>query len=300
MADVHDLTGPLVGVIVPCFNQGHFAAACVESILRQSYPRLKAVVINDASTDDSARMLEALRGPRVEVIHLERNLGRALVRNEAVRRLGEVDYVLNVDCDDVLSETYIEKLVGALEAEPESGLAYGLLRFFGEPATDGKTWPERAMSPAERFLENTIPGPGVLFRAAALKATSGWRVEFTHQSGEDYDIWLQVVNAGWKVSWVRDAIYHYRQHPASFLARSTTWTQVEVKLTILGCHSREIRRSCGTRAFLEPQVMPEFYDAVHSRDLSRARRILHVLVRHAPFTALGLAVGYYAGRVFRR
>src|SRR5262249_3443278 len=156
---------------------------------------------------------------RMHVVHLPRNLGRALVRNEGVRLLGDVDYVLNVDCDDALTPSYIALLVEVLERDPALGLAYGTLRYFGLPhATGAASWPPRDMVFARRFSENVIPGGGTMIRAAALRQTAGWRREFSQSGSEDYDLWLQVVAHGWGARWVRDAAYLYRQHEQSFLA----------------------------------------------------------------------------------
>jgi len=284
-----------VGVIVPCFNQGHFAAECVASLRAQTYANWRAVVLDDASTDDSWTTLQTLASDRVSVVHLDRNLGRALVRNEAVRRLGDVDYVLNIDCDDVLTPTYIEKLAAALDANPRAGLAYGLLHFFG--AMEGNTWPSKPLVREARFLENVIPGPSVLFRAEALRQTKGWRREFTKSSGEDWDIWLQVVGAGWDVVWVRDAEYRYRQHSQSFLAQSSERTQIEVQLNLLGLHAKEIAGTVGLDAFLTPQVLPALLGAFRRGDVRYASHLLRRLLRSAPLATLSLVARHYGRRL---
>ena len=293
------MSEPRVGVIVPCFNQGRFAAECVASLHAQTYRNWRAVVVDDASTDDSFEQLRGLNSDKVAVVRLERNLGRALVRNEAVRRLGGgVDYILNVDCDDRLTPDYVSKLVHALEREPRAGLAYGTLVLFGAPHPSGMTsWPSKPFEHSRRYLENVIPGPGVLFRASALHATQLWRKTFTHSSAEDWDIWLQVVEKGWDVLWVRDAIYEYRQHAASFLARSSEETQVDQHINILRHHATEIARSAGLEAYLSPQIIPALAGALRRFDPRRAWAIGVPLARHAPFAAAMLLARHYVRRL---
>ena len=289
---------PRVGVIIPCFNQGCFAAECVASLRAQTYKHWRAVLVDDASTDDSLPQLQALVSDNVRIVHLDRNLGRALVRNEATRYVGDVEYVLNVDCDDTLAPEYVGQLVESLESDRCAGLAYGTLHFFGDShRTDYATWPSKELEFGRRYLENVIPGPGVLFRAPALFGTRGWRQEFTDSSGEDWDIWLQVVESGWDALWVRNARYHYRQHHASFLARSTTDTQVEVALNMLGVHAEAIRTSCGFDAFLSPVVVPALLDALRRAQGARTRRMLTPLLRHAPLTTIRLLARHYVTRL---
>lgn len=295
------MSEPLVGVIVPCFNQGRFAAECVASIEAQTYRNLRAVVVDDASTDGSGAMLDALASDRVRVVHLERNLGRALVRNEAVRRLGDdVDFILNVDCDDRLSPEYTAKLLAALRADPEAGLAYGTLHFFGELRDAQTSWPAEAYVHEERFLESRIPGPGVLFRAAALRETKGWRAAFAQTGNEDGDIALQIVERGWRPLWVRDAVYHYRHHGSSFLSTRTEANRAASAIALLAHHRRGIDETPGAREYLEREVMPWLRGALRKGQLREAAPILGKLLRIAPLVTLRALGRYYAGRLTRK
>ena len=45
-------SSPTVGIIDPCYNQGQYASECIDSLHRQTYPYWRAVLLNDASTDE--------------------------------------------------------------------------------------------------------------------------------------------------------------------------------------------------------------------------------------------------------
>lgn len=292
---------PAVGIIVPCYNQSRFAEECVASLEAQTWSQWRAVLLDDASTEPEAQNLDRLGSDRVTVIHLKRNLGRALVRNEGARRLADVDYVLNVDCDDVLTAEYVERLVKALENAPNAGIAYGTLRYFGAPHPSGaETWPPHAMVTERRFVENVIPGGGTMIRRAALHQTDGWRAVFTQCSAEDYDFWLQIVEAGWDVLWVREAEYLYRQHESSFIARSTEREQLRQALGLLRFHHRAIKRASGLESFLTPLVMPRLFAALRGGRLRDSVGIAGSLLRYAPITALRLAARHYVRQLRAR
>lgn len=283
--------------MVPCFNQGSFAAPCIDSLHRQTYRNWKAVLLDDCSTDGiSGALCEALAGPQVSVVRLSRNRGRALVRNEGVRRLGAVDYILMLDGDDYLSPSYIAQLVRALEATPEAGLAYGLLHYFDHDGPQDRVWPTTTYNPARRYLENVIPGPGVLFRSTALAATAGWRADFTHCSGEDYDIWLQVVERGWRPIWVQDASYHYRQHSLSFLAQTDLDKRLDAQMAILKYHHRAIRRTVGIDAYLSRFITPALVAAIRAGDCRRVVLLSSGLLRWCPVETVRNLTRYYGQR----
>lgn len=287
----------VVGVIIPCFNQGRYVQECVESLRAQTYPNWRAVVINDASTDgESSELCERVRGSSILVSHLERNHGRALVRNCGVELLGKVDYIVNVDCDDYIEPGYLEKLLKALEENASAGLAYGTLQYFGR-GTEGTVWPTSSWSRERMYLENVIPGPGTMIRSTALLSSQGWRATFTNCSGEDYDIWLQIVEMGWEPMWVNNAKYFYRQHGASFLANTKKDHQLAVALGILKHHKQHISHSIGVKSYLRSIIGPELLFALRSASLRRSAYILSVLLRCCPLDACSYVLSYYLRRI---
>lgn len=284
---------PRAGVIVPCFNQGRYARECVVSIEGQTFPDLETVIVDDASTDDSATLLDALATERIRVVHLDHHLGRAAVRNEAVRLLGQVDYILNLECDDWLSPWYVEKLVTALEAHPRAGLAYGTLRHFGEVRDRPPSWPSAPYDPRTRFLENRIPGPGALYRAAALRETEGWRAAFAPTADDDLDLALQIIDKGWEPLWVPDADYYHRLHASSFRSDAE---RAAGAVTILEHHRKGIDETVGLTRFLEHHVLMWLRGTIRRRQLRSGAPVLSRLLRLAPRTTLRGLGGRYLRR----
>lgn len=101
-----------VSVIVPIYNAGTYLKKCLDSILNQTYSNLEILLINDGSSDGSARLCEDYRKADARVRVLHRPLGGSGVgaaRNAALPMITG-DYVLFVDNDDWLELDHIELL----------------------------------------------------------------------------------------------------------------------------------------------------------------------------------------------
>lgn len=73
----------LVSVIVPIYQVRDYLAACLKSLLRQDYPHLEILLIDDCSSDGSLELAQAFarRDARIRVLENARNLGLGATRN---------------------------------------------------------------------------------------------------------------------------------------------------------------------------------------------------------------------------
>lgn len=94
---------PLVSIIVINYNYGRFLPAAIDSVLRQTYPRIEIVVVENGSTDDSAEVLRGIlaRAPAVKSVELMPNRGQS---GAVIAGLAEARgaYVVFLDADDLL------------------------------------------------------------------------------------------------------------------------------------------------------------------------------------------------------
>ena len=109
---------PMVTIITVTYNRAHILPKSVESVLSQDYPRLRLMIVDDGSTDGTAKILEQYEGDgRVEVLRHEMNRGVTAARNTALDHLGyDVTYFGYNDSDDMLTPGAISTAVGAIEA----------------------------------------------------------------------------------------------------------------------------------------------------------------------------------------
>lgn len=107
---------PVVSVIITNYNYARFLAACIDSVLKQTYPHVETIVVDDGSTDDSRSILQAYDG-RITAI-LQDNAGQAAAINRGVSA-SRGDVICFLDSDDVWLPAKVARVVDVFREHPE-------------------------------------------------------------------------------------------------------------------------------------------------------------------------------------
>ncbi len=196
------MKGPLVSVIIPCFNAARFLPEAVASVRAQQYEPLEILVIDDGSTDDTARVAAGF-GSEIRYFRKE-NGGPASARNSGLREArGELIALL--DADDQWPGNKLDLQVGRLLEDPNLDVATGRIRYLELPG---------AMKPDLRFEEADqlahIHLGAALYRRRAFEV-AGFFDESLRFS-EDQDWFLRAREAGLKIVILKDVTLLYRLH----------------------------------------------------------------------------------------
>jgi GT2 family glycosyltransferase len=114
-----------VSITIVTYNSGRFIRRCLESVLAQQYPHKEVIVIDNASTDGTAGILEQFE-ERCQVYHNAVNIGFAAAQNQAIA-LACGAWVLTLNPDVLLRPHFIRALVEAGQADPHIGTVCGKL-----------------------------------------------------------------------------------------------------------------------------------------------------------------------------
>src|SRR5579863_1852021 len=93
-------TTELVSVTIVTYNSGRFIKRCLDSVLEQRYREKEIIVIDNASTDGTADILEQFED-RCQIVYNEENIGFAAAQNQAIALSGG-DWVLTLNPDVLL------------------------------------------------------------------------------------------------------------------------------------------------------------------------------------------------------
>lgn len=122
----------MISVVIPIYNASPYLASCLCSVANQSYRDLEVILVDDGSTDDSAKVAQSFVETDARFhLYQQRNQGAAVARNMGMQ-VATGEYLLFVDADDYIVPTYVQTL---LDAIPEADMVQcGYQRF----ANDGR------------------------------------------------------------------------------------------------------------------------------------------------------------------
>ena len=111
------MNNPLVSIIIPIYNREQTLERCLCSIIRQTYPNLEIIAVDDGSTDHSRVILERYekKDSRLHVIY-KKNSGVSESRNLGLQ-MAKGDFVQFVDADDWLTRDATSLLLQAMEPD---------------------------------------------------------------------------------------------------------------------------------------------------------------------------------------
>jgi glycosyltransferase involved in cell wall biosynthesis len=116
------VSDPLVTIVTPSFNQGHFIAATIESVLSQDYPRIEYIIMDGGSADGTAAAVRPYLDRLTFISEKDRGQTHAINKGLLMAK-GEVVAYLN--SDDTLLPGAVTRAVAALGRHPDVGAIYG-------------------------------------------------------------------------------------------------------------------------------------------------------------------------------
>jgi len=220
------MSDPLVSILVPAYNVARWIEETLRSAIDQTWSRKEIIIVDDGSTDNTARVVRSHECSFVKLVAQE-NQGAARARNRALS-LAQGDYIQWLDADDLLAPDKIARqMEAALEASPRILFSSSFATFHVDPSRasflPGPLWKD--LSPAEwmteKFANNTWMNPAVWLVSRELTGAAGpWNPE--RSPDDDGEYFCRVVAASELVRFVPEARSYYRQWNATSLSRSSS------------------------------------------------------------------------------
>lgn len=215
---------PLVSVAIPCYNYADYVEQAVLSVINQTYKNIELTVINDGSTDNSHEVITGLQEKHNFKYVNQQNKGIIETRNLAAS-LARGEYQMQLDADDYLDPTYVEKCVAAAE-ESGAGIVYTQAHVFGR--ADFVT--KYIAHDTEKLKHDNYIHASSLIRSAILSKRL-YDPYLNDKGYEDWDVFLDCCLDGAMAILVDEPLLHYRKH-ADRKSRSDEFADVYKEMLV--------------------------------------------------------------------
>lgn len=210
------MNAPLVTVLIPAYNAAGTIERALESALSQSYEPKEVVVVNDASTDETSKIVMQYASEGVTLINLDENLGVCGAMNAGLEKAAG-DYIAFLDADDEWRTGKLEKQLAVLQQNPELIFvtcdgdfleADGTVAdtVYSEPSVDGPdAW-------KTLLAYSFVAKPCVVAQKAAILSCGGFKQDL--RLAEDQDMWIRLAAMG-AIKCIRESLVNIYLNPTS-------------------------------------------------------------------------------------
>lgn len=226
-----------VSIIIPCYNQEKYIAEAIESSINQTYKDVEIIVVNDASFDNSANIINsyAKKYKNIKFINCTENKGVVFCRNLAIQNASG-EYILPLDADDKIAPEYVEKSVNVFFSKPETKIVYCRAMLFG---SKNKEFRLDEFSLDNIIFHNCIPNSG-MYKKSDFVLVNGYK-SYMKKGWEDWDLWLSIIETANNkencVYRLDEILFFYRQYSNAFSRSSFDKNvQLELRKNILNNH----------------------------------------------------------------
>lgn len=196
---------PKVSVLLSNFNGDKHLDESISSVLSQTYKDFEFIIVDDASTDSSRKVIENYHDKRIKKYYAEKNRNIAYSLNLALS-MASGEYIARIDSDDVWELNKLEIQVQYMENHSECGACFTKVNIIDEYSNIANDMYDEyfqlfnsAENKSQRewlrfffYQGNCLCHPSVVIRRNVLEHVGGY-YHLAYVPAEDYELWTRIV-----------------------------------------------------------------------------------------------------------
>lgn len=210
------MSDPKISVISTVYNIESWLRRGVDSVLKQQYADFELILVDDGSTDGSAKICDeySRKDARVRTIH-RKNGGVAAARNDGLR-IARGEYIAYFDPDDWIESEYLSTLLDLCERNSCKISVCNVYNHYENGRSDGNSYLKDGRIPVDEFLGLIVSHAtfGVWDKLWRRDVLDGFSFDETLMAGEDLDIYKVYYRIDYVAATTKQ-LYHYCNRPSS-------------------------------------------------------------------------------------
>jgi glycosyltransferase involved in cell wall biosynthesis len=208
-----------LSVVMSVYNGGDFIQESVDSLLTQTIKDFEIIIIDDGSTDDTAKILKSYKDPRIKIFH-QNNQGLVKSLNRGIS-LAAGKYIARQDADDKSEPDRLERQLACLEDNPAVVVVGSSIRIMDEKSRIKHVHHVLLNNPElkqELLVRSPFAHGSVMFNKDAFVKAGGYLEN--EWPAEDYGLWLRISIEG-DFANLDAPLYVYRESSGSISSRNS-------------------------------------------------------------------------------
>ncbi|WP_228401696.1 glycosyltransferase family 2 protein [Chryseobacterium sp. PMSZPI] len=241
-------------ILIANYNNGKYFRDCYNSLISQTYENWEAIIVDDASTDDSVEEIKALikNDSRFKLYYNPSNQGCGFTKRECME-YAEGEICAYLDPDDALYPEALEKTINEFINKTDIVATYSQMMLCDENLIPDKIFASTKQIYNSRYFFNcpTQFAHFFAFKKETYLKTAGINPEL--KSAVDQDLYLRILEHG-DISYIKEPLYLYRLH-------SNGISQQDAKQSAKDSFAKVIHQTMKRRGItrINNQKVPETY-----------------------------------------
>ncbi|NJD52501.1 MAG: glycosyltransferase [Candidatus Methanoperedens sp.] len=208
---------PKISAVMPVYNAELYLKEAIESILNQTFEDFEFIIVDDASTDSSYKIIKEFskKDDRIIILRNENNLGIAETRTKGTK-YARGKYIAVADADDISTLKRFEKEYNYLEKHRDCGVVGGFIQLFdsdsGKIIGVRKYYEDDTNLRKRLFLYCPIAQPVCMIRKEVFNNIGYYDPKYP--PAEDLDLWFRI-GTQYKFANIQEILLKYRVHKQS-------------------------------------------------------------------------------------
>lgn len=205
---------PKVTVLLAINRDDGFFKSALDSVLHQTFTNFEILVLANNCTDELWGEILEIAEIDNRIIPVRLNLGGLTFALNYGLNIAKGEYIARMDADDISYRDRFEKQVEFLDNFSDVVLVGARIRLIDEKSIPLKHQPKPKPTDFKDILQYSywtcpIAHPTVMFRKSNILKLGGYKFGYY---GEDYDLWLRLIEANYKINNLSEILVDYRMH----------------------------------------------------------------------------------------
>lgn len=240
-----------ISILMGAYNCADTIKEAIASIQNQTYENWELIICDDASSDDTYKIVEEMQKtePRIILIKNDENMGLNYTLNNCLSK-ATGEFIARMDGDDLCQSNRFEKQINFLTAQSVYDITGTAMSYFDDSGEWGRNNVRENPTPENVVCGTAICHATVMMRKKCMDDVNGYTVDKRMLRVEDVNLWIKLYEKGYRCHNFNETLYQMRNDKNAFNRRKFKYRINSTYVRLQGCKMLKLGLKCRLKAFI--------------------------------------------------